>query len=263
MRKHWYGILILLGGEEVPVAIRLLGISVASIIIVSMMSALTYWSLSPASVELPYTITSSEPYVYESNFTAGELGVLNESYWVGSPELISGSFYIENGLLKIVSNNRYQIGFGANWTSPTYESDDWQPWLPVFWKYYADVTFAEPEGEIPTLIVENWIACEGGKSITAMVWYKHGSLFYSYGRFPNDLGYGVLLGQFGLPSEFNVTINADYRARSMNVDWDNHKYSVPLQIERIGNVTKPFTHFQITLMEPGMIFIKNLDVTLS
>jgi hypothetical protein len=51
---------------------------------------------------------------------------------------------------------------------------------------------------------------------------------YSYGGFPYDAGYAVLLGQFNLPSEFNVTIDADYRARSMIIDWSNHTYSVPL-----------------------------------
>jgi hypothetical protein len=96
-----------------------------------------------------------------------------------------------------------------------------------------------------------------------MVWYQHGSLMYSYGAYPNDYSYGVLLGQFGLPNEFNATINADYRARRMMIDWDGHSYNVPLQIEKIGTIAKPFTHFQITLMEPGTIYAKDLKVVLS
>lgn len=243
-------------------AIRLLGINAAFILTVSMMIALTYWSLSPASVSMPYTVSVGTQYVYESRFSLGELGVLNTSYWVVDPQLISGSDYLENGMLKIVSNNRYQIGIGGNWTAPTYEGG-FVPWLPLFWKYDVNVNFVEPEGEIPTLIVENWIAWENGKGITAMVWYQHGNLMYSYGDFPKDGGTAVPLGQFTLPNEFNVTIDADYKAESMTIDWNNYRYSVPLQIERIGTIPKPFTHFQITLMEPGTIYVKSLKVVLS
>lgn len=246
-----------------PTARMLVSVNVALIAIASMISGLLYYSLSPPFVEMPYTVTAGKPYVYESNFAAGQLGVLNTSYWIVDPQLISGTFCIENGMLKIESNNRYQVGFGMNWKSPTYEKGDCEPWLPVFWKYHAEATFVEPEGEIPKLVVENWIACEAGKSITAMVWYEHGSLMYSYGAFPNDGGHGILLDQFGLPNEFNVTISADYIARRIMIDWNGHRYNVPLQIERIGTIAKPFTHFQITLTEPGTIYLKRLEVVLS
>jgi hypothetical protein len=36
-----------------------------------------------------------------------------------------------------------------------------------------------------------------------------------------------------------------------------------LQIERVGAIAKPFTHFQITLMEPGTVYVKNLKVILA
>jgi len=241
----------------------LVGINMALIAMVSMISALTYYTLSPASVKIVDAVSTGTSYVYESGFPQGELGVLNASYWVVDPQLISGTHYIENGMLKIESNNRYQVGFGMKWSSPTYEKGDCQPWLPVFWKYHADVTFVKPEGEIPTLVVENWIALEKGKSLTAMVWYQQGSLMYSYGAFPGNYSYGVLLGQFTLPNEFNVTINADYKARSMGIYWSDHRYNVPLQIEKIGSISKPFTHFQITLMGPGTIGVKYLKVALS
>jgi hypothetical protein len=250
--------------EEVAPNLRMqVGINVALIAMISMISALTYDTLSPVSVEIVDGISTGTSYVYESRFPQGELGVLNASYWVVDPQLISGTHYIENGMLKIESNDRYQVGFGMKWNSPTYEKGDWEPWLPVFWKYHAEVTFVKPEGEIPTLVVENWIAWETGKSLTAMVWYRHGSLMYSYGAFPNDYSYGVLLGQFTLPSEFNVTVNADYGKRSMMIDWSGHSYNVPLQIERIGAIPKPFTHFQISLMEPGIIYLENLKLVLS
>lgn len=100
-------------------------------------------------------------------------------------------------------------------------------------------------------------------SITAMVWYQHGSLMYSYGGYPNEGGYWILLDQFALPNEFNVTIDADYKAMSMTINWNNHRYNVPLQIERVGTIPKPFTHFQITLMEHGVIYVKSLKVILS
>jgi hypothetical protein len=241
----------------------LVGINMALIAMVSMISALTYYTLSPASVEMVNPVSTGTSYVYESRFLQSVLGVLNESYWVVDPQLISGTHYLEKGMLKIESNNRYQVGFGMKWNSPTYEKGDWEPWLPVFWKYHAEVAFVKPEGEIRTLVVENWIAWETGKSLTAMVWYNRGSLMYSYGAFPNDYSYGVLLGQFGLPNEFNVTINADYIARRIMIDWDGHRYNVPLQIEKIGAIAKPFTHFQITLMEPGTIYVKNLKVVFS
>jgi hypothetical protein len=250
--------------EEVAPTVRMLvGINMALIAMVSMISALTYYTLSPASVEMPYPVSADASYVYESKFPQGELGVLNASYWVVDPQLISGIHYIENGLLKIESNNRYQVGFGMNWKSSTYEKGDWEPWLPLFWKYHVDATFVRSEEEIPILVVENWIAWETGKSITAMVWYQNGSLMYSYGAFPDDHGYGVLLGQFALLNDFNVTVDADYRAKSMTVDWSNHRYVVPLQIERIGTIPRPFTHFQITLMGPGTVYVKNLKVVLA
>lgn len=246
-----------------PTVRMLVGINLVLIAMVSMISALTYYTLSPASVKIVDAIPTGTSYVYQSGFQQGEMGVLNASYWVVDPQLISGTHYIENGMLKIESDNRYQMGFGAKWNSPTYKKGDFEPWLPVFWKYHVEVTFVEPEGKIPTLVVENWIAWETGMSITAMVWYQRGSLMYSYGAFPNDYSYGILLGQFGLPNEFNATINADYKARRMMINWDGHSYNVPLQIEKIGSITKPFTHFQITLIEPGTIYIKNLKILLS
>ena len=235
------------------------------IIVVSVSRAMRYsyyFSYVPVSAETLYISSAETSYIYESRFSVGELGVLDISYWVVDPQLISGAHYIEDGMLKIESDNRYQVGFGMKWKSPTYEKGDWEPWLPVFWKYHVDATFVKPEGDIACLVIENWIALETGESITAMVWYRHGSLMCSYGAFPNDGGYTVLLGQFALPSEFDVTIDADYKARSMVIDWNNHNYNVPLQIERIGPIPKPFTHFQITLMEPGIIYIKNLKVVL-
>jgi hypothetical protein len=123
------------------------------------------------------------------------------------------------------------------------------------------VTFVKPE--VQWFIVENWIAWENGMGITAMVWYQHGSLMYSYGGYPNEGGYWILLGQFSLPKEFNVTIDADYKAMRMTINWNNHRYNVPLQIERVGTIPKPFTHFQITLMDPGSIYVKSLKVILS
>jgi hypothetical protein len=204
-------------------------------------------------------------YTYESRFSQGELGVINRSYWVPDPQLISGAYYIEDGMLKIESNNRFQVGFGMNWKSPTYqagwEDGGWTPWLPLYSKYHCEVTFAKPE--VQWFAVENWIAWENGMSITAMVWYQHGNLMYSYGAFPNQGGYTVVLGRFSLPNEFNVTIDADYKAMNMTINWDNHIYNVPLWIEGIGTIPKPFTHFQITLMEPGTIYVKNLKVILS
>lgn len=252
--------------EEVAPSLRVsIGLNMAIVTLVAMISTMTYYSLSLPFVEIPYTVSgSSARYVYESDFAAGELGALNTSYWVVDPLLVSGTHYIENGMLKIESNSRYQIGFGMKWISPTYEKGDCEPWLPVFWRYHLDAIFAGLKGgEIPTLIIENWIACETGKSITAMIWYQHGNLMYSYGAFPNDLSYGILLGHFIVASEFTVTVNADYWKRSMTVDWSGHSYSVPLQVERIGAIPRPFTHFQITLMEPGAVLIKNLQVVLS
>jgi hypothetical protein len=161
-------------------------------------------------------------------------------------------------MLKIVSNGLYQVGFGMNWTSSQLD-----PWLPLFWHYHVDATFVRASGEIPCLVVENWVALETGKSFTAMVWYQHGSLMYSYGAFPNEGGNAVSLGRFALPGEFNVTISADYGAKNMRINWNDHKFDVPLQIERIGTIPKPFTHFQITLAEPGTTYIKNLRVVLS
>jgi hypothetical protein len=83
-----------------------------------------------------------------------------------------------------------------------------------------------------------------------------------YAQARANSGYGVLLGRFTLPSEFNVSVNADYKTRSLFIDWSGHKYNVPLQIERVATIPKPFTHFQITLMEPGTIYVKNLEVIL-
>jgi hypothetical protein len=221
----------------------------------------SYFTREP--VEAAYAATFETTYTYESRFSLGEPGVLNTSYWVVDPQLISGTHYIENGMLKIESNNRYQVGFGMMWKSPTYEKGDCDPWLPIYWRYHAEVTFVRPEGEISLLVVENWIAWETGKSLTAMVWYQHGNLMYSYGGFPNDHGIGVLLGRFDLPREFNVTVDADYKAKSITIDWYDHRYRLPLQIERVGNVAKPFTHFQISLMEPGTIYLKSLKVILA
>lgn len=250
--------------EEVPIPRMLAGMNVALVAMVSIIGVMTHYALSPASVGLPNTVSADSSYVYESRFLQGELGVLNTSYWVVDPQLISGSLYIENGMLKIESNDRYQIGFGMKWNSPTYEKGDFEPWLPVFWKYHAEVTFVEGTGaEAPMLVVENWIAWDTGMSMTAMVWYQDGTLMYSYGAFPQDHGYGVLLDRFTLPSEFNVTVDADYRAKSMTIDWSGHRYNVPLQIERIGAIAKPFTHFQITLMEPSTVYVKNLMVILA
>jgi hypothetical protein len=136
--------------------------------------------------------------------------------------------------------------------------------LPVFWKYHAEVTFVEgTDRDAPMLVVENWIAWDSGMSMTAMVWYQHGALMYSYGAFPQDSGYGVLLDRFTLPSEFNVAVDADYRAKTMTIDWGGHRHDVPLQIERIGTIAKPFTHFQITLMEPSTVYVKKLKVILT
>lgn len=238
----------------------------ATVTILYMTRYSSYPSRGLSSGELPpYKVTAETAFTYESDFPQGNLGVLNASYWVVDPELISGTSYIENGMLKIGSNNRYQVGFGMNWKAPTYragwENGSWMPWLPLFWKYHCEVTLVKPE--VQWLILENWIAWENGKSITAMVWYQHGSLMYSYGGFPNDGGTPVTLGQFTLPNEFSVTVDADYRAGSMTIDWSNHRYNVPLQIERIGTIPKPFTHFQITLMEPGIIYVKYLRVNYS
>jgi hypothetical protein len=221
------------------------------------------YSLTHPPVET--SLMTNDPYMYESKFSEGEVGVLNRSYWVVDPELISGAYYIENGMLKIESNNRLQVGFGMNWKAPSYEAGwengSWMPWLPLYWNYHCEVTFVKPE--VQWFVVENWIAWENGKSLTAMVWYQHGSLMYSYGAFPKDGGFAFVLGQFDLPSEFNVTIDANYRAEKMAIDWANHIYEVPMQIEPIGTIPKPFTHFQITLMEPGTIYLKKLDVILS
>jgi hypothetical protein len=204
-------------------------------------------------------------YTYTSQFSQGELGVLNRSYWVVDPQLISGTYYIQDGMLKIESNNRFQVGFGMNWKAPSYEAGwqngSWMPWLPLYSKYHCEVTFVKPQ--VQYFVVENWIAWENGMSITAMVWYQHGSLIYSYGAFPNRGGYPVVLGRFSLPTEFNVTIDADYQTMNMTINWDNHTYNVPLQIEGIGTIPKPFTHFQITLMEPGTIYVEKLNVILS
>jgi hypothetical protein len=247
-----------------PTVRMLVGVNMALIAMVSMISALTYYTLSPASVKIVDAVSTGTSYVCDSRFPQGELGVLNASYWVGDPQLISGTHYIENGMLKIESNSRYQVGFGMKWDSPTYEKGDWEPWLPVFWKYHAEVTFVEgTDGEAPMLVVENWIAWDTGVSMTAMVWYQHGALMYSYGAFPQDHGYGIMLDRFTLRSEFKVTVDADYRARSMTVDWSGHRHNVPLQIERVGAIAKPFTHFQITLMEPGTVYVKNLKVILA
>jgi len=223
------------------------------------------YSFNHPTVEASCAFSAEDPYTYDSQFPEGELGVLNTSYWVADPELISGAFNIENGMLKIESNNRYQVGFGMNWKAPTYqdgwENGSWMPWLPLYWNYHCEVTFVEPE--VQWFVVENWIAWENGKSLTAMVWYEHGSLMYSYGAFPNNGGFAFVLGRFDLPSEFNVTIDANYIAEKMTIDWASHRYEVPMQIEPIGTIPKPFTHFQITLMEPGTIYIKKLKVILS
>lgn len=221
----------------------------------------SYISHGQVQTGTQYAGSAETPYTYEFDFHQEELGVLNRSYWVAKPQLFSGAHYVENGMLKIESDNCYQVGFGMDWKSPTYEKGDWEPWLPLYWKYHCEATFEKPE--VQWLVVENWIAWENGKSITAMVWYQDGSLKYSYGGFPDDGGTAVTLGQFTLSNVFNVTIDADYKTESLTIDWSNHKYSVPLQIERIGTIPKPFTHFQITLMEPGTIYVKDLKVTLS
>ena len=222
------------------------------------------FSFTHSPIEASYASSSDDPYVYQSEFSKGELGVLNTSYWLAGPQLVSGSFSIENGMLKIVSNDRYQVGFGMYWKSPTYENDDWEPWLPLYWKYHSELTIVQQNGTaFPFLIVENWIAWENGEGLTAMVLYQQGTLSYSYGGFPNEGGYFIPLDQFTVPSVFNVTISADYKAMSMEIDWSGHTYNVPMQIERIGTIPKPFTHFQITLMEPGVIYVKNLEVILS
>jgi len=235
---------------------------IAAVSVLRAMRYCYYFTYVPVSAEAQYTGAAGAHFTYKSDFSLGELGVLDKAYWVVSPHLISGFHRIEDGVLRVESDSRYQVGFGMNWKSPTYEKGDWEPWLPVFWNYHVDAAFVKPDGDIPRLVIENWIAIETGISITAMVWYQHGSLMCSYGAFPNDGGYSVLLGQFALSNEFNVTIDADYKARNMVVDWNNHKYNVPLQIERIGTIQKPFTHFQITLMEPGAIYIKSLAVKL-
>jgi hypothetical protein len=208
------------------------------------------------------TFSSSASYVYESHFDQGQIGVLAESYWVGQPELILGNYSFENGMLKLFSGNRFQVGFGATWSTPTYVNNDWTAWLPVYWKYHSETTFQKPVGiaDIPWLIVENWIAYGSGQSLTAMVWYKHGALEYSYGAFPSYGGYVITLGNFSLSDTFTVVIDADYKAQTMRIDWAGHVYNVFLSIEPVGWIQKSFTHFQITLIEPGTVYVKSLKV---
>jgi len=94
----------------IQTAYTLVGSVIALIAMTSMISVLTYYNLSPTIVEIPYAASAAAPYVYQSNFTARKLGVLNTPYWVVDPQLISGTCYIEDGMLKIESNNRYQVG---------------------------------------------------------------------------------------------------------------------------------------------------------
>lgn len=206
--------------------------------------------------------SSTATYVYESHFDSGQMGVLAESYWVWDPQYIQGNFSFESGMLKLLSGNRFQVGFGNTWLTPTYLSNDWQPWLPVYWKYHSETVFQKPTGisDLPWLIVENWIAFGSGNSYTAMVWYKHGALEYSIGAFPNYGGYAITLGNFSLPDTFTVVIDADYKAETMRINWADHIYNVFLQVEGVGWIPKSFTHFQISLMEPGTVYIKTLKV---
>lgn len=230
----------------------------ATILVMPAIMYCYYTAHAPVPVDIPYTISQEPPYIYESRFPQGELGVLDASYFISDPLSSSGTYCLENGMLKIVSNNRYQVGFGIHWKS------GFEPWLPLYWKAHIEVTFVNSrDSEVPWLVVENWITWETGKSITAMVWYQDGNLMYSYGAFPNDGASALALNKFTLPNEFNVTVDADYRARSMTVNWNNYQYNVPLQLERDGPIPKPFTHFQITLMEPGTIYVKNLKIILT
>ena len=210
-----------------------------------------------------YQTPSSEgpSYVYQSHFDQGQMGVLDLAYWVPNPELFSGSASFVDGMLQLTSNNRFQVGFGANWPSPTYLKGDWIPWLPVYWKYHSDTTFVI--SSFPnTLVVENWIAYKSHYSYTAMVWYEQGKLVYSYGNGAGNAegGTPVTLGTFTLPTEFRVIIDTDYKAQRMHINWAGHEYNVYMNIEPIGAIPTPFTHFQITLWGTGTVSIKNLYV---
>jgi hypothetical protein len=198
-----------------------------------------------------YATSPQRSYVYQSRFEQGTTGDLAESYWVTSPQLVSGSYSIVNDMLQLTSNNRFQVGIGANWVSPTYLNGDWTPWLPVYWKYHSDITFVIQQ--LPsTLVVENWIAYESYQSYTAMVLYEAGTLYYTNGTA------AVALGSFSLPTEFRVVIDADYKDHKLNINWAGHQFSVIMHIEAIGAIPKPFTHFQITMLGTGTVSIKNL-----
>jgi hypothetical protein len=216
---------------------------------------------------LGYVVYQSSPssqgpsYIYQSQFDQGLMGVLGVSYWVNNPELFSGSATLINGMLQLTTNNRFQVGFGAYWPSPTYLKGDWIPWLPVYWKYHSDTTFVISSFPA-TLVVENWIAYHSYDSYTAMVWYQGGTLYYSYGNGAGNAvgGTPVTLGTFTLPNEFRVIIDADYKAEIMHINWAGHVFRVYLNVEPIGAIPTPFTHFQITVFGTGTLFIKNLCV---
>jgi hypothetical protein len=103
---------------------------ITTIAVTSLVSYCFYNLQVPVSVGMPYIVSVGTPFTYESEFPQEKLGVLNTSNWVADPQLISGTHYIESGMLKIVSNSRYQVEFGIKWKSPTYFNNDWEPWLP-------------------------------------------------------------------------------------------------------------------------------------
>jgi hypothetical protein len=53
--------------------------------------------------------SKTDSYFYQSHFNQGTTGDLHESYWVASPELVSGSYVIENGMLKLTSNDAFKL----------------------------------------------------------------------------------------------------------------------------------------------------------
>jgi hypothetical protein len=159
-----------------------------------------------------------------------------------------------------------------NWTPSSPPDIGSTPFVPAYWQVELDATVKPLNpSKYLSFVMEDWIyygldtATSRGQTMTTMVWYDGASrtLYYSFGDYPNDPYPVPLKSNFEPPDDyFTIHYVTDFRADTATIEWADFKATVPLAIEKAGYVPqwKFFNSLTITVLEPGDLLIKNIDL---